>query len=455
MGPCISKSCKPAPKPLPIPPHQPLIIADTDPINHINPLCLRGSHPNKKKNLTSFNITDCDVTYTNNMDISPILVPRSSYNEKPLHKLKRESYELGNSNSKKSLFFQKKKESRLISQENLLFLKKNLEEYFRNRPKDELFYSNSHSPYLPPETSLKQPVCIKSPILPCNSFYKDENPEKKPINSEPLEEPPVLNISVIELEESNEENKGFNKETPSNEENKGFNKEIQENKGFNKENHYRNQLILLTQEILKDSQSSKEEGEIHWFGSLENRLKVIEKGEEGLMLRKYAKLWHHLNNAYQLKGLWIESLNSLLPLSSLYWQLELYKPLMICQIDAYMIQVMMLLGEKRQVLEEKPRELQRISMLICFIEEKVKKEVLGEITGSITFLKYFQGILIGNLQLCKQALKGFEEVQIVSREEYQDLWNFVVKLRIFCIFCIILFYFVLFLLNIFFLIESR
>lgn len=235
----------------------------------------RGSHPTKKKNLTSFNVTDCDVTYTNNnLDISPIFVPKSSYPEKMNFKIKKESdpnpsilpLHLAN----KSCFTHKTRDSRLISQENLFFLKKNLDDYFRNRPKEEI--------------------------------------QQDPVNylpSEPQEDPPVLNISVIELQ-SHEEIK-----------NEGG---VQMANVSNKREDCRNQLILLTQEILKDSQESsfpKDDSELRLFENVLDPTfpcglgSLSPTSDEEEMLSKYAKIWHNLSNCYQNLNLWTESLNCL------------------------------------------------------------------------------------------------------------------------------------------------
>jgi len=411
MGTCISKSSKKRPqKPLPpqpilpiskVPPSKPPLeiksrLSDerdsTNGILNPNKPPSRGSHPTKKKNLTSFNLTDCDVTYTNNnMDISPIYVPKSKHHEKMNFKIKKESdpnaivipLHLVN----KSCLTHKTRDSRLISQENLLFLKKNLDDYFRNRPKEEI--------------------------------------QPEPVNyipSEPQEDPPVLNISVIELQ-SDEEIK-----------NEGG---VQISNGSNKREDCRNQLILLTQEILKDSQESsfpRDESDFKILdGGLDGGYKGgLLTGEEEEMLKKYAKIWHHLSNCYQNLGLWTECLNCLLPLASLYWQLGMKKALMICQIDAYFIQIMMILQEsdgKNKVLQEKSREIQRISMHLCFVEEKLKNERnTEELRPAMGLLRYFQGLLTQNFELCKESLKEFDEAQIVTMEEYNDLYSFLVFL---------------------------
>jgi len=150
------------------------------------------------------------------------------------------------------------------------------------------------------------------------------------------------------------------------------------------------------------------------------------------MLKKYAKIWHHLSNCYQNLGLWTECLNCLLPLASLYWQLGMKKALMICQIDAYFIQIMMILQEsdgKNKVLQEKSREIQRISMHLCFVEEKLKNERnTEELRPAMGLLRYFQGLLTQNFELCKESLKEFDEAQIVTMEEYNDLYSFLVFL---------------------------
>ena len=369
---------------------------ERDSANALNPNkpVSRGSHPTKKKNLTSFNVTDCDVTYTNNnLDISPIFVPKSSYHEKMNFKIKKESdpnpsilpLHLAN----KSCFTHKTRDSRLISQENLFFLKKNLDDYFRNRPKEEI-----------------QPEPVNY------------------LSSEPMEEPPVLNISVIELQ-SNEEIK-----------NEGG---VQVANISNKREDCRNQLILLTQEILKDSQESSFPKDDSDFKIVDNVLYpafpsggLSPSPDEEEMLRKYAKIWHNLSNCYQNLNLWTESLNCLVPLASLYWQLGSKKALMICQIDAYLVQIMLILQEicaKSQVLQEKSKEIQRISMHLCFLEEKLKNERNNEdLKPAMSFLRFFQGLLTQNFELCRETLKEFDDCQIVSLGEYQDLYNSLVIL---------------------------
>ena len=150
------------------------------------------------------------------------------------------------------------------------------------------------------------------------------------------------------------------------------------------------------------------------------------------MLRKYAKIWHNLSNCYQNLNLWTESLNCLVPLASLYWQLGSKKALMICQIDAYLVQIMLILQEicaKSQVLQEKSKEIQRISMHLCFLEEKLKNERNNEdLKPAMSFLRFFQGLLTQNFELCRETLKEFDDCQIVSLGEYQDLYNSLVIL---------------------------
>ena len=447
MGPCISKSSKKHTRPL-SPPSQtfqnlqktsvlrPLSIKSSTNIriseerdsgngglNLNKPQSNRNSHPTKKKNLTSFNVTDCDVTYTNNnLDISPIYVPKSSYHEKINFKNRKESEanniknntnntnNNNNNNNKdnnnkdnninnknalmnpnslhlvnKSCFTHKTKESRVISQENFAFLKKNLENFFRNRPKED-FQQEFQLNYIASE------------------------PQEQ-------EDPPVLNISVIELESNSKEE---------------FKNENHPNNTMKKE-EYRNQLILLTQEILKDSQESsfpKEDIDFHMFTALENEINGVLSIDEENMLRKYAKLWHQLSNCYQDLGLWSECLNCLLPLSTLYYQLGLKKQLNVCQIDAYLIQVMLILSQnanKKNVINEDWKEIQRNSMLLCFIEEKLKNEKnLEEMKPVLSFLRFFQGVLTKNFELCKEVLGEFEDSQLVTCEEYQDLFDFVV-----------------------------
>ena len=409
MGPCISKrhskhSKQPPPPIHPYPPDPTGVLPPKHPIhpldiksstniriseerdstncilNSNNKPISRNSHPTKKKNLTSYNLTDCDVTFTNNnMDISPIYVPKSSYHEKMNFKMKKDSYETSNilpiHMYNKSCLTHKTRDSRGISQENLLFLKKNLEDFFRNRPKEDNLLESAQN-------------------------Y---------VSSEPQEDTPVLNISVIELE--SEENK-------------------QDINIANNTMIYRNQLILLTQEILKDSQESHEHEEnimdFHIFGALEGNLST----DEEAMLMKYAKLWHHLSNAYQAMGLWSECLNALLPLATLYFRLGLKKHMNVLLVDAYFIQIMLVLycgnGKKKGGFDENSNEIQRVSMLLCFIEEKLKNENFEEFKPLMSFLRFFQGVLTKNDALCMEVVKDFEDANIVSCEEYAEMIEFIV-----------------------------
>jgi len=405
------------------------ISEDRDSVNCNKPQSNRNSHPTKKKNLTSFNVTDCDVTFTNNnMDISPIYVPKSSYHEQMNIKNRKESEANNNPNSNgnnnknnsnnnnnnnnnnhkifnnniafmktnslnlvnKSCFTLKTRESRVISQENFAFLKKNLEDFFRNRPKED--------------------------------FQQDFQPNYIASDSQEQEDPPFLNISVIELE-SNSKEEFKNENFPNN---------------TMKKEEYRNQLILLTQEILKDSQESsfpKEEIGFHMFNAFENEINWVLSKDEEDMLMKYAKLWHQLSNCYQDLGLWTECLNCLLPLATLYYQLGLTKQLNVCQIDAYLIQIMLILSQntnKKNVINGDSKEIQRNSMLLCFIEEKLKNEKnLEEMKPVLSFLRFFQGVLTKNFELCKEVLRDFEGLHMVTCEEYQDLFDFVVFIYFF------------------------
>lgn len=364
------------------------------------PVSLRNSHNNRKKNLTSFNMTDCDVNYTNPNDISPIILPR--FPKESCFNLRERSF-----NSHKT------RESRLISQENFAFLKKNLDNYFRNRE--------------------AEPLDLPSP------------------------QNPVLNISVIELEEEeekNQANKDFPKRFPK--ENsmnlvvdtvimKGepmnnlqreelpskFGTQVQgDGVSFNNNDEIlkdpMDKLYLFTQEFAKDSQ---EDSSSPCFEDLEFFLRKNQKdgeefvGEELFMLEKYTKLWHKVCWAYLQEGLLVQALNGLVPLASLYLQMGRRRQILACYIDASEVLLMLKIDRIPQS--------KRINRFLDILNEEIEKKqtLWQEIKCCLAFIGFFQGVIENNEELLMKNLQEIEEQDILSVEEYQEMIDFAVNTR--------------------------
>lgn len=386
------------------------------------PVSIRNSHNNRKKNLTSFNMTDCDVNYTNNNDISPIILPRFPK-------------ESGFTLREKSFNSHKTRESRLISQENFAFLKKNLDNYFRNRE--------------------AEPLDLPSP------------------------QNPVLNISVIELEEEEEKkqaNKNLDKRHLT-ENNINGDSYIQENKmrrdsinmksdiinnikddtmniinrdAFNimKEDvllnnannnnaniNYGNndedlkdpldKLYLFTQEFAKESQ---EDPSSPCFEDLEFFLKKNQNdreefvGEELFMLEKYTKLWHKVCWAYLQEGLPAQAFNGLVPLASLYLQMGRRRQILACYIDASEVLLMQKI--------EKITHNQRISRLLQIMHEEIEKKqsFWQEISSCLAFIGFFHGVIENKEELLMKNLQEIDEQDVLSVEEYQEMIDFAVNI---------------------------